>query len=207
MPSASHQLPIAVAVRPYFQTHSVALLLWLVANVLSLGFELRQWRQRRPEAALNDDGSLGLLLTGAFLGLVVLVCAPRLAPGAAIRPAWAAFAVGLAVFLTGFVMRRWSEMTLGRYFTFSVMTSEEQPVITTGPYRIVRHPGYTGVVLVVIGAGLVSGNWLGLSGWTLLVLLPLLYRIHVEEHALIRTLGDAYRNYAMHHKRLIPLVW
>ncbi len=98
-------------------------------------------------------------------------------------------------------------MTLGRYFTFTVMTSAEQPVITTGPYRFVRHPGYTGVVLVVVGAGLVTGNWIGLAAWSLLVVLPLLYRIHVEEHALLAALGDRYGTYAAAHKRLIPLVW
>jgi len=104
-------------------------------------------------------------------------------------------------------MRRWSEMTLGRYFTFRVMTSAEQPVITAGPYRFVRHPGYTGVMLVVIGAGLVTGNWVGLAAWTILVMAPLLYRIHVEEAALLGAVGDRYRSYASGHKGLRPLVW
>jgi len=87
------------------------------------------------------------------------------------------------------------------------MTSAEQPVIMAGPYRFVRHPGYTGVMLVVVGAGLVTGNWIGLAGWTALVMIPLLYRIHVEEAALVRAVGDRYRTYASGHKRLIPLVW
>jgi protein-S-isoprenylcysteine O-methyltransferase Ste14 len=98
-------------------------------------------------------------------------------------------------------------MTLGRYFTFAVMTSPDQPVITSGPYRFVRHPGYTGVILVVLGAGLIAGNWLGLAGWALLVIAPLLYRIHIEENALLSALGDRYAAYAAHHKRLVPLVW
>ena len=111
------------------------------------------------------------------------------------------------MFLAGFGMRRWSEMTLGRYFTFTVMTSADQPVVTSGPYRFVRHPGYTGVLLIVLGAGLVNSNWIGLGGWTLLILLPLLYRIHVEENALLIALGDRYGAYAAHHKRLVPLIW
>jgi protein-S-isoprenylcysteine O-methyltransferase Ste14 len=80
-------------------------------------------------------------------------------------------------------------------------------VLELGPYGIVRHPGYTGVLLVVVGSGVVSGNWVGLAAWTLLVLLPLLYRIHVEENPLLAARGDAYRSYASHHKRLIPLIW
>ncbi|HEY2202001.1 MAG TPA: isoprenylcysteine carboxylmethyltransferase family protein [Solirubrobacteraceae bacterium] len=200
-------LQIAATFKPYVQTQLVALLVWVAINLVSLGFEFNQWRQRRAQATSNDDGSRGLLLTGTVLGLALLILSPRLAPGAAIRPAWLAFAGGLTIYLAGFGMRRWSEMTLGRYFTFEVMTSADQPVVTTGPYRYVRHPGYTGVVLVVIGAGVVTGNWVGLAGWTLLVLLPLLYRIHVEESALLRALGETYRSYATRRKRLVPLVW
>lgn len=207
MTSAQHQLQLAATFRPYFQTEPATIMLWLVANLVSLGFELHRWQQRRAEAIKNDEGSLGLLLTGTVLGIVLLVVAPKLAPGAAIQPAPVAFEFGFAMFLAGFAMRRWSQMTLGRYFTFTVMTSTDQPLVTTGPYRFVRHPGYTGVMLIVIGSGAVSGNWVGLAGWTLLVMLPLLYRIHVEEHALLRALGDTYRSYATHHKRLIPLIW
>ena len=194
-------------VRPYIQTAPVALLFWLLINFLSFGFEFVQWQQRRAEATKTDRGSYALLLTGTAVGLGLLVSAATIAPAAAIRPPSAAFAVGMAMFLAGFAMRRWSEMTLGRYFTFTVMTSADQPVVASGPYRFVRHPGYTGVLLIVIGAGLVNGNWVGLVGWTLLVALPLLYRIRVEETALLAAVGDRYRTYAAHHKRLVPLVW
>jgi protein-S-isoprenylcysteine O-methyltransferase Ste14 len=48
---------------------------------------------------------------------------------------------------------------LGHYFTFTVMTSANQPVITTGPYRVLRHPSYAGILLVLAGIGLSYGNW------------------------------------------------
>lgn len=207
MTSVQHQLQIAVAIRPYVQTQPVALLLWLLANFISAGFEFNQWQQRREEATKTDNGSLRILLACTVAGIALLVLAPKLAPAAVIRPTSVAFAAGIGLFLAGFGMRRWSEMTLGRYFTFAVMTSEDQPVITNGPYRIVRHPGYSGVLLVVTGAGAVSGNWVGLGAFTVLVLLPLLYRIHVEEDALVRSLGNAYGSYAAQHKRLVPLIW
>lgn len=202
-----NQLQLGAVLHPYFQTQPAALALWLLVNLASFGFEFIQWQQRRAEATKSDKGSYPLLLTCAAAGLVWLGFASTTAPAAIIRPTSAAFAAGMTVYLAGFAMRRWSEMTLGRYFTFTVLTSADQPVITSGPYRFLRHPGYTGVLLVVIGAGLVNGNWLGLAGWTLLVLLPLLYRIHVEENALLTTLGERYRAYAAHHKRLIPLIW
>jgi protein-S-isoprenylcysteine O-methyltransferase Ste14 len=193
--------------QPYFQTRPVALLLWLMLNLVSFAFEFNQWAQRRAEADTSDRGSFRLLMICTAFGLAWLIWATKLVPGAEIRPAPAAFAVGLALYLAGFAMRRWSELTLGRYFTFTVMTSADQPVITTGPYRFVRHPGYTGVLLVVIGAGLVTGNWVGLAGWTVLVTAPLLYRIRVEENALLAAVGERYRAYAAQHKRLVPRVW
>lgn len=200
-------IQIAVVLRPYMQTQPVALVLWIFVNFVSFAFEFNQWAMRREEAKKVDRGSLALLLTGTVAGLAALALAPTIFPAAAIRPAPVAFAIGIVAYLAGFAMRRWSEMTLGSYFTFSVMTSPDQPVVTTGPYGIVRHPGYTGVVLVVLGVGAVSGNWIGLAGWTILVTIPLLYRIRVEETALASALGDAYSSYAAAHKRLVPLVW
>jgi protein-S-isoprenylcysteine O-methyltransferase Ste14 len=200
-------VPVGAAIRPYVQTRPVALMLWMLINFLSFGFEFVQWQERRAEATKSDKGSLALLMTCSAIGLGVLVSASTVVPSAAIRPTPVAFAVGMTMFCAGFGMRRWSEMTLGRYFTFTVMTSTEQPVIASGPYRFVRHPGYTGALLIVVGAGLVAGNWVGLTGWALLVAIALLYRIHVEENALLNATGDRYRAYAAHHKRLIPLIW
>jgi protein-S-isoprenylcysteine O-methyltransferase Ste14 len=87
------------------------------------------------------------------------------------------------------------------------MVSPDQPVITSGPYRLLRHPSYTGILLVGAGVGLASANWAGLAAMTLLPLAVILWRIPVEEHALLATLGDRYRCYAARHRRLVPLVW
>ncbi len=207
MSLVAHPWPLAAAITPYVQTKPAALAFWLLINLASLAFEANQWQRRRDEAARADGGSFRILMVGTVAGLALLVLAPQIAPAAAIQPVPAGFAAGATLFVAGFATRRWSEMTLGRYFTFSVMVSDDQPVITTGPYRFVRHPGYSGVVLIVVGSGLVAGNWFGLGAWTLLVCLPLLYRIHVEEAALLTALGDDYRRYALRHKRLIPLIW
>jgi protein-S-isoprenylcysteine O-methyltransferase Ste14 len=61
--------------------------------------------------------------------------------------------------------------------------------------------------LAGIGVGLASANWAGLAGLMLLVLTALLWRIRIEENALMTTLGDRYRAYAAQHKRLVPLIW
>jgi protein-S-isoprenylcysteine O-methyltransferase Ste14 len=87
------------------------------------------------------------------------------------------------------------------------MTSADQPVITSGPYRFVRHPSYAGIVLVLTGIGITYGNWLSLAALALVPLIGFVYRIHVEEAALAATLGSRYTSYAAGRKRLIPFVW
>ena len=144
------QLHLGTVLHPYFQTQPAALAFWLLINLASFGFEFIQWQQRRAEATNADKGSYALLLTCAAAGLVWLVVASIAVPAAMIRPTSAAFAVGITLFLAGFGMRRWSEMTLGRYFTFTVMISADQPVIASGPYRLVRHPGYTAALVVIV---------------------------------------------------------
>jgi protein-S-isoprenylcysteine O-methyltransferase Ste14 len=117
------------------------------------------------------------------------------------------FGISLAVAWAGIALRWWAFRTLGRYFTFTVMTSANQPVITNGPYRFVRHPSYTGLLLIIAGIGFNYGNWLSLASLVLFPLIGFIYRIRVEEAALAATLGEAYTSYATGRKRLIPFVW
>ena len=196
--------------QPYFQTNHLAGTVLLI-TVMAWGMmELSQrTNQPRREDATRIGGPASRL---AFLACLIASCAalnlaPHVVPAAAIRPGAAAYAVGLVILLAGLVLRGWSFKVLGRYFTHTVMVSADQPVISTGPYRVLRHPSYTGVIMAALGIGLAAANWAGLAVIMLLILAPLLWRIHVEENALSATLGDRYRGYASHHKRLVPLVW
>lgn len=174
--------------------------------VIWVALELRQGLARRPEAVTTDRSSL-MVLRAAFIGgFVAAVAIARAVPGARIQPELAA-SLGLILMWCGIAFRFWSFRTLGRYFTFTVQTSKDQPVITDGPYRLVRHPGYTGLLLALTGVGLFLANWAAAVGLTVLVTAGLVYRIRVEERAMLQTIGDRYRDYAATHKRLIPLVW
>lgn len=117
------------------------------------------------------------------------------------------FAVALLILWSGIALRWWSFRTLGRYFTFRVMTSTDQPVITSGPYRMLRHPSYLGILLALLGIGLMYGNWISVASLVVLPFIGFMNRIRVEEAALRATLGDRYTSYALGRKRLIPLVW
>ncbi len=81
-----------------------------------------------------------------------------------------------------------------------------QTVISTGPYRYVRHPFYTNALLYLIGTSLLLGSWWGLTGVFALALL-LAIRIQVEETTLRNGL-EGYADYARHIRyRLVPFVW
>jgi protein-S-isoprenylcysteine O-methyltransferase Ste14 len=115
--------------------------------------------------------------------------------------------LGVVVMWVGLTIRVWAIAALGRAFRTTVEVDSDQAIVSTGPYRWVRHPSYSGLLLIVIGCGLAAGNWLALAVCPLLPLPALLWRIHVEEAELIRVLGDRYRAYRAHTKRLLPGVW
>jgi protein-S-isoprenylcysteine O-methyltransferase Ste14 len=168
--------------------------------------EIRQALNRRIEATNKDRGSLMIVRLCAVAGVLLAAWTDKVSATA--HPYNAAiFGISLAVIWAGIALRWWSFRTLGRYFTFTVMTSANQPVITTGPYRLLRHPSYAGILLILGGIGLSLGNWLSLAALILLPLAGFIYRIHVEEAALSAALGGAYTTYAGGRKRIVPLVW
>jgi len=105
------------------------------------------------------------------------------------------------------MLRWWSVVHLGRFFTVNVAVSVDQPVVDTGPYRWIRHPSYAGMLMIVAGIGVCFGNLVSI----LVILIPMialmLKRMRIEEEALANALGDAYRNYIGRTKRLIPALY
>ena len=100
--------------------------------------------------------------------------------------------------------RQWALIHLGRFFSRSVQIEAEHRVITSGPYHWIRHPSYTGMILIYTGMIMALGTWLGTFLTFTLVTGGLLYRIRVEELALISALGDEYREYMRQTWRLFP---
>ena len=196
--------------KPYFLTHPIGVLYFVI--VLGWYFmELVQFarqQQWRPENAPVGPRSFWLAFAACVATTVaVLSAAPHAAPGAAIGHGALVFAIGMGILVAGVALRVWSFFSLGQYFTFTVKVSRDQPVVTRGPYRLLRHPGYTGGLLAIVGIGLLNGNWVSMATVALLWLALIVWRIHIEENALMTTLDGRYRAYAAQHKRLIPLVW
>jgi protein-S-isoprenylcysteine O-methyltransferase Ste14 len=116
-------------------------------------------------------------------------------------------AAGLIVMWTGLAIRIWAIVVLGRSFRTTVEVDTDQKVIERGPYRWVRHPSYTGILLVMVGLGLGYGNWPALAILLVLPACVLINRIVVEEAVLTEVLGRAYLDYAAGTKRLVPGLW
>jgi protein-S-isoprenylcysteine O-methyltransferase Ste14 len=196
--------------KPYFETHSIGVLLLLVV-VLWLSMEAIQFARQlqwRTDASKIRRHIFWLGLVGCVIVTnVALYLAPAAFPAATIRPGVVAFAVGMAILVAGVVLRGWAFVALGEYFTAVIKVSPDQPVASNGPYRVLRHPSYAGGLLALVGVAVASANWVTVAVFAVAWVAIIAWRIHIEETALLSTVGGRYATYASHHKRLIPLVW
>lgn len=120
---------------------------------------------------------------------------------------WLGVVLGVALVIAGLAVRHWAARTLGSWFTRSVAISPDHRVVTTGPYRYVRHPGYAGALLSLLGLALTLWNWAGVLIMVIGCLLAYIPRIKAEEAALEASLGGPYREFQRTRRRLIPGIW
>ena len=114
---------------------------------------------------------------------------------------------GVGLFVAGLLLRWWAIITLGRFFTMDVTIEKDHELVERGPFHMVRHPSYTGVLLAFAGLALTLGNWAAL----LVILVPIgaafIHRMNVEENALSSALGPQYTDYMRRTKRLVPFIY
>src|SRR5262249_53407848 len=162
-----------------------AMVTTLMAWVLLGGFLVLQRVLRRGEEARSvrptaaDRGSTKVLGAAFLLGFLALVAAPVLnAQGIATVSSGAVVGwIGVAVMVCGLALRLWSQAVLGRYYTTTLRHGEGQPILASGPYRRLRHPGYAGLLLAWAGAGLATANWAVASAVALLMVVAYGYPI------------------------------
>src|SRR5215471_4107608 len=182
--------------------------LWLGLIFLASEILLTLTRRSRSKTGTKQDRST--------LGMIWLVITVSIAAGvfvaqtfrAAALPDGKTFAIaGVVLFVAGLLLRWWAIITLGRFFTVDVTIEKDHELVERGPFRMVRHPSYTGVLLALVGVGLSMQNWAAL----LVILLPIvaafIRRMNVEEEAPSRALGPRYTEYMKRTKRLVPFVY
>jgi protein-S-isoprenylcysteine O-methyltransferase len=174
-----------------------------LASELLLTFTKRS-RARGPS---RDAQSWRLLWVVITLSICLGIYVARHYRAAALPHHHLLDVVGVAIFALGLVFRFYAIRHLGRFFTVNVAIASDHQLIETGPYRLVRHPSYTGALLAMLGFALTIGNWLSAVVILLPIFLAFVYRMNVEERALRAGLGETYNSYCRRTKRLLPFIY
>lgn len=162
-------------------------------------------RARRADGATRADRGSGLTLW--IVITLAIAAAESVAGGRPDRfpfPPSGAKAMATILLLGGAAIRWWAVITLGKFFTVDVATHDDHSLVDTGPFRFVRHPSYTGLLVEFCGFGVSLGNAVSLLVLMVPVASALAYRMHVEEAALRRVLGAPYEAYCARTKRIVP---
>jgi protein-S-isoprenylcysteine O-methyltransferase Ste14 len=178
-------------------------LVYLISEVL-----LTVTRRSRTRTGTKQGKSTLLVVwLGIMLSVAAGVYVEAYWPEAALPYGHLFAMAGVVLFVAGVALRWWAIITLGRFFTVDVVVEKDHEVVERGPFRLVRHPSYAGVLLAFVGFALTLRNWLALF----IILLPIfgvfLHRMKVEEQALSRALGTRYTDYMKRTKRLVPGVY
>ena len=134
----------------------------------------------------------------------------------AINPNWVGWAslpfplwlrwLGVGIALVGFALLQWAQNTLGKNWSDNPRMIKEQSLITSGPYQFIRHPIYTGFILILGSTLLISANWLIGFAWIGMTALEVASRIGFEENLMLEYFGDQYREYMKRTGRVLPRI-
>lgn len=173
---------------------------------LLLLYWLVEWRgiEGTFEGRARGPSRLG---RAVWLGGIVLCIADALwlhwtpLQGPAVR------AAGVAVFLAGVLLRLWSMRTLARAFSYDLKILEGHELVRRGPYRVLRHPSYTGLLLWSIGFALWNPSLPGLALLVASTIAEVARRVRVEEQLLEAHFGEAWRRHADATWAVVPAIW
>jgi protein-S-isoprenylcysteine O-methyltransferase Ste14 len=160
-------------------------------------------KKREEGTASRLAGSLGLI---GFVAAIAYVVDPTWLAWAGLPfPTWLRwFAVALA--LLGFGLLHWSQKALGTNWSDTPRMMTGQNLITSGPYRFIRHPIYTAFLLILGSTLFISANWLIGATWIGMTVLEVASRIGFEEAIMIEYFGDQYRDYMKETGQVFPKV-
>jgi protein-S-isoprenylcysteine O-methyltransferase Ste14 len=176
---------------------------WVVSEVVVIVVT----RTRRSSGTVRDRGSMLVLWVVIFSSISAgcwygAVHRPTIFGGAS----WVRTA-SLGILVAGVAVRWTAIVSLGRAFSVNVAIHAGQKLYRKGLFAVVRHPSYTGMMIIFAAIGVRTENWIALG----MILAPsfaaLLYRMHVEEEALRGAFGAEYVEYSRETKRLVPGIY
>ncbi len=170
----------------------------LLVFPVALYFRLKSQATREPLDRRQEGTFILATLRPAgaafMVGLVVYMFNPsRMAWSSVPLPVWLRYA-GIGVWAAATAMLFWTLRTLGKNLTDTVVTRRAHTLVTHGPYRWIRHPFYGSVLLLIVAGALTAANWFllltGGAAFTLMVI-----RMRIEEQKLLDRFGEPYRAY------------
>lgn len=169
---------------------------------------VRRAARGATDAASPDAGSMRVIVLGMWIAFALafplaFVRAWRFPPRAQVPAFWA----GLLLLAAGSLLRRHCWRMLGASFTGDVRARADQPVVTRGAYRWLRHPSYSAGTLMNIGIGVALGSWASAVLLGVASLAVYGYRMRVEERALLAAIGAPYAEFLRTRKRLVPFLY
>jgi protein-S-isoprenylcysteine O-methyltransferase len=186
---------------PFLAIFGISLAAWLL-------FEIWVFLRDRGK----DRGAQPAEARRAFAVLAIAVAlamnVPGIAPMFDVRANYAVyFWIGIVLIWTGILLRLWSVRTLGRFFAMSLVIQEGHGLVTSGPYRFIRHPSYAAGLITMSGLGISLGNGISLALLVVTALLVYVPRIRAEEKMLRQAFGSAFDEYKQRSWALVPFVW
>ncbi|PWI56798.1 hypothetical protein BM613_11925 [Sulfoacidibacillus thermotolerans] len=180
---------------------NIVLLFWLALEVIT------NLTNRVRAAAIQDAGTFRSVWVSVAVAFLLADVTEGLTRNLSPKfPSWVGF-IGLLLLVFGIGFRHYAIRVLGRFFTARVMIQKNHTLVQEGPYRLLRHPTYTGAWIAFIGVGLTTRNLFAALIFTFIPLIGLLRRIHVEERVLHEAFGESYKEYAKHTWRLFPFLY
>jgi protein-S-isoprenylcysteine O-methyltransferase Ste14 len=121
------------------------------------------------------------------------------------QPSAMSFWAGVAVTVAGLLFAVWARVYLGQNWSSAVTIKEDHELVQTGPYGLVRHPIYTGILTGILGSAIAIGEVRGLVS-VLLFLASFWIKLKLEERWMRETFGAKYDEYARRVRALVPFV-
>lgn len=183
---------------------------WLVICLIWIVAEIRLAKQSMPSKRTiiaSESQSQSVLWLSILLSLGAALVFKQLA--------WLPISItylprqllAIILFVCGLWLRYWSVRHLGHFFTTHVTIQQQHRLILTGPYKRIRHPAYSGLLLAMTAAGLAMGDFLALVAITLPIFLAFKSRIDLEERMLRQKFTTDYVDYSRRTWKLIPGIY
>jgi protein-S-isoprenylcysteine O-methyltransferase Ste14 len=177
---------------------------WLQILFFVTELSLLLFKRSKQSTAKNKRDRRSLLILW-----VVIAGSLSLGPWSAAYSIWIfdGSVIGIIIYVIGFIIRWTAVYQLGKMFTVDVAIANEHILKTTGLYKVVRHPSYLGLILIIAGLGICLNSWLCFIIMFVPTFIAISYRISIEEKALIEEFGDQYSTYKSKVKKLIPGIY